>query len=182
MPAALFASMMMIYPFCKRVTNFPQVVLGFSLALGQSVGVASRALDSRSRTSPEVRAALACMYLSNVVNAMIYDTVYAHQDLSDDLKAGVMSMAVACAGRTKEVLYVLSVVEITLLASTGYLLGLGGWFWGAAVGGTAFVLEWMIWAVRLEEPDDCWRWFKRCIWFTGVTICVGLLGEYAMRL
>ena len=94
-----------------------------------------------------------------MVNAVIYDTVYAHQDLSDDLEAGVMSMAVACAGHTKKVLYVLSMVEIALLATTGYLLGFGVWFWGAAVGGTAIVLEWMIVTVTLEEPEDCWRWF-----------------------
>lgn len=113
---------------------------------------------------------------------MIYDIVYAHQDLSDDMEAGVMSMAVACARHTKKVLYVLSMVEIALLATTGYLLGFGVWFWGAAVGGTAIVLEWMIVTVRLEEPEDCWRWFKWCIWFTGVPVYVGLLGEYAMRL
>ncbi|CAD6569069.1 MAG: Para-hydroxybenzoate--polyprenyltransferase, mitochondrial precursor (PHB:polyprenyltransferase) [Alectoria sarmentosa] len=181
-PAALFAAIMAVYPLCKRVTNFPQVVLGFSLALGQSVGMASLGVDPFPPTSPKVRLALACVYFSNVVNAIIYDTVYAHQDLQDDLKAGVMSMAVACAGQTKKVLSVLGMAEIALLASTGCLLGLGAWFWGAAVGGTAIVLGWMIVTVRLEEAEDCWRWFKWCIWFIGGTLCLGLLGEYAMRL
>jgi 4-hydroxybenzoate polyprenyltransferase len=180
-PAVLFALTMAVYPFCKRVTNFPQVVLGSSLALGQSIGMTSLGLDPFSRISPPVRGALACVYFSNVVNAMIYDTIYAHQDLKDDLKAGVMSMAVACAPHTKKVLSVLSVVEIALLASTGYLLGFGGCFWAAAVGGTAAVLGWMIATVRLDEPADCWNWFKWCIWFTGGTLCLGLLGEYAMQ-
>lgn len=181
LPAALFALTMAVYPFCKRVTNFPQVVLGFSLALGQSIGMTSLGLDPFSRTSPHVRAALACVYLSNVVNAMIYDTIYAHQDLKDDLKAGVMSMAVACTPHTKKVLSVLSVVETGLLASTGYLLGFGGCFWAVAVSGTLIVLGWMIATVRLEEPANCWKWFKWCIWFTGGTLCLGLLGEHAMR-
>ena len=71
-PAVLFALLLMVYPFCKRITNFPQVVLGFSLGLGQSVGMASLGLDPLSQSSPKVRWTMLCLYISYVVNAMIY--------------------------------------------------------------------------------------------------------------
>jgi 4-hydroxybenzoate polyprenyltransferase len=182
--SCLFAITMAIYPFCKRVTNFPQVVLGFSLALGQGIGIASlgvRVNPTLPHLATSANLALTCLYMSNVVNAVVYDTVYAHQDLKDDLKVGVMSMAVACQGQTKVILSLLSMLEITLLASTGVLLGFRGLYWVFTVGGTAAVLGWMLMTVNLDEPKDCWKWFKWCIWFTGGTVCTGLLAQYLAR-
>ena len=180
-PAGLLALTMAVYPFCKRFTNFPQVVLGFSLALGQSVGMASMGLNPMGRASSTERRAMLCLYLSNVVNAVVYDTVYAHQDLKDDLQAGVKSMAVACGSRTKEVLSILSLAEVALLAGVAYFGGFSSWFWGASVGGTAAILGYMIATVRLDVPADCWKWFKGCIWLTGAALCTGLGGEYFIR-
>ncbi|MCJ1436773.1 Para-hydroxybenzoate--polyprenyltransferase, mitochondrial precursor (PHB:polyprenyltransferase) [Xylographa pallens] len=181
-PAVLFALLLMIYPFCKRITNFPQVVLGLALGLGQSVGMASLGLDPLAQSSMHVQGAIACLYFSNVVNAMIYDTVYAHQDLKDDLKAGVMSMAVACGGRTREVLTLLSAVEVGLLAVVGYLIGFGPLYFVAAVGGIAAILGTMIVMVDLETPAACMNWFKWTIWLTGAALCTALAGEYVARL
>lgn len=181
-PAVLFALLLTVYPFCKRITNFPQVVLGFSLGLGQSVGMASLGLDPLLQSSPNVRWAIPCLYLSTVVNAMIYDTVYAHQDLKEDQKAGVMSMAVACGNQTKKVLTLLSVMECALLSGAGHLIGFGVWYFFAAVGGTAVILGTMIVTVNLEEPAACMNWFKWTIWLTGTALCAALMGEYAARL
>ena len=113
---------------------------------------------------------------------MIYDTVYAHQDLKDDLKAGVMSMAVACGGRTREVLALLSAVEIGLLSIAGHLIGFGPVYFVAAVGGIAAVLGTMIATVDLEKPAACMNWFKWTVWLTGGALCTGLAGEYVARL
>ena len=182
-PATALAATMAVYPFCKRVTNFPQVVLGFSLALGQTVGIASLGIApwETLRTPAAQQGAIVCLYLANVLNAVVYDTVYAHQDLKDDLKAGIMSMAVACGSRTKQVLSVLCLIEVALLAGAAYLSGFGGVFWLTGVCGTAAVLSWMIAAVNLEDPESCWRWFNSCIHFTGGILCIGLAGEYAVR-
>ena len=186
---------MAVYPFCKRVTNFPQVVLGFSLALGQNVGFASMngvepttmaglvggggSVGSSGRMMKVGRGAL---YLSNVLNAMVYDTVYAHQDLRDDLKAHVMSMAIACLGWTKEWLSLLSAIEVGLLSVTGWAVGFQGLYWPLAVGGTATVLAYMLREWKVEESADCWKWFCWTIWLTGGTLCAGLAGEYVNRL
>lgn len=178
-PAALLASTMIIYPFCKRFTNFPQVVLGFSLALGQNVGFASMPTPTvdgdESTTSLSI--ARATLYLSTVLNAMIYDTIYAHQDLTDDLQAGVMSMAIACRGWTKQWLALLSVAEVVLLGGTGWLLDFRAAYWFFTVGGTAAVLGLGLFLWTVEDPKDCWRWFCRFVGLTGLMGVAGLGGE-----
>ncbi|KAB8261314.1 UbiA prenyltransferase family-domain-containing protein [Aspergillus pseudonomiae] len=180
MPAALLAGSMAFYPFCKRVTHFPQLVLGLSLALSQGIGYGSLGVDLRVLDS-RTQIALVCLYVSYVVHTMIYDTVYAHQDLEDDLKAGVLSMAVLCQGRTKIVLTGLAAAEVGLLGVAGWMMGFGGMYWGGAVGGSAVVLGRMICVVRLEEPRDCRRWFERLLWCTGACVIGGLVGEFCLR-
>ena len=182
LPAALLVVTIGIYPFAKRVTHYPQVVLGFSLALGQFVGAAALGIDPLRHTKGETLAGMGCLYLSNVVNAVIYDAIYAHQDLKDDLKASVKSVAVAWQDQTKRILCFLSMVEVGLLGAAGCLFGLGLLYIVVSVAGTATVLGSMLWAVRLDASEDCWRWFKLTIFLTGGTISGGLFAEYLTRL
>ena len=181
MPAILLTTTMALYPFCKRVTNYPQVVLGFSLGLGQLVGAAGMGLDIRQQ-KPHTIAGMGCLYLSNVLNTVIYDAVYAHQDLEDDLRAGVKSVAVAWRDHTKFVLCLISIVEIGLLGAAGYLFGMGFFYHAVAVAGTAGVLGTMIRKVNLHSSDSCWNWFKWTIWLTGATLSMGLLAQYIEQL
>ena len=182
LPALLLTTTMAIYPFCKRVTHYPQLVLGLSLALGQLVGAAGTGLDVLALRDLPTVAGLAALYAANVVNAVVYDAVYAHQDLQDDLKAGVMSVAVAWQGNTKPILAVLATVEVVMLAAAGYLLRFGAAYQAVAAGGTAVVLATMIGTVRLDVPADCWKWFTWSIWLTGGTLSTGLALEYVERL
>lgn len=171
-----------LYPFAKRLTNYPQVLLGISLAMGQFVGAAGMGMDLLQLTRREDIAAMGCLYASNIVNTMIYDAVYAHQDLKDDLKAGVKSVAVAWQDHTKPVLCLLSTAEVILLGAAGHLIQLGTIYFASAVFGTAAILCTMIWKVNLEIPSSCWLWFKWTIWLTGAAISGGLLAEYLVLL
>ncbi|KAJ5903522.1 UbiA prenyltransferase family-domain-containing protein [Penicillium tannophilum] len=180
-PAALLVATMAIYPFCKRITHFPQLVLGISLAFAQAIGYGSLGVSFSNMDLP-TQIGLGCLYVSYVVHTMVYDTVYAHQDLEDDLKAGILSMAVLCHGRTKIVLSGLATVEVGLLAATGWTLGFEGWsYWIGAVGGTAMALGTMVRLVRLDEPKDCRMWFARLLWWMGACVVCGLAGEYWLR-
>lgn len=181
-PAIVLGLTMLVYPWCKRFTNYPQVVLGFSLASGQGIGIGVVGWDIQKEQDSWKLLGMGTLYLSAVFNAIIYDTVYAHQDLQDDLKAGVMSMAIACMGWTREWLSLLSVLEIILLAAAGYAIGFEGAYWLVSVGGTGAVLLWMLRVWKIEDPADCWYWFCHLIWFTGGTVCAGLAGEYAQKL
>ena len=80
------------YAFAKRFTDYPQVVLGFTLAVGQWVGAAAVGLDVFKVRQHQHWQAIICFYLANVICAIVVDAVYSHQDLKDDLKAGVKSI------------------------------------------------------------------------------------------
>ena len=181
LPAILLTATMAIYPLCKRITYYPQIALGCSLALGQLVGAAGMGLDVRQQTQ-QTCTGMGCFYLSNVLSTVVYDAVYAHQDIQDDTKAGVKSVAVAWRDKTKSVLCILSFAEVGLLGAAGYILRLGLIYYVGAVAGTAGVLGTMIRDVRLDIPESCWHWFQWTIWLTGGALSSGLMGQYVARL
>lgn len=74
----------LIYPLCKRFTNWPQLMLGFLFNIGIWV-VGYGSIPTRS---------LLVLYLAGICWTLAYDTIYALQDLKDDLVAGVKSTAV----------------------------------------------------------------------------------------
>ncbi|KAL2005157.1 hypothetical protein VTN00DRAFT_3007 [Thermoascus crustaceus] len=183
-PAAVLTASQVIYPFCKRFTHYPQVVLGFSLALGHFIGAAAMGLDAFALSKMyatsgiiemgKIVGAICSLYLAGVINRLIYDTVYGHQDLEDDLKANVNNLAVAWQGATKRNCSALAVVEVALLAVAGFLSKFGSNYYISAVGGTAAVLAAMLRSVDLERPESCMEWFNCTIFLTGGTLCVGL--------
>lgn len=107
--------------------------------------------------------------------------MYAHQDLEDDLKAGVKSIAIAWMGWTKQCLSLMSVFEIVLLTFTGYAMDFQGLFWPFSLGGTALMLGWILRVWKIEDPADCWYWFCHLTWYTGGTVCAGPAGEYVQK-
>ncbi|KAL9621838.1 MAG: hypothetical protein Q9160_003811 [Pyrenula sp. 1 TL-2023] len=180
-PAALLVATQCLYPLAKRFTNYPQVLLGFSVGLGQLVGAAAMGLDVMAPMSVGVRSVVGSMYLANVINTMIFDAVYAHQDLKDDLKAGVKSVAVAWQGQAKTVLGFLAMIEVGLLELAGVRAGFGWSYTIVTVMGTALVLGTMLRRVDLENPSSCSWWFTHLIWYTGASLIVGLGLQYANR-
>ena len=109
---------------------------------------------------------------------MIYDTIYAHQDLKDDLKAGIKSLAVLYRDRTKVLLWQLLALMTMLLLVCGWLSKMGVIYYVIAVGGSTMSLGSMIARVELKSTDSCWWWFGNGFWFTGGSIVGGLLMEY----
>ena len=180
-PATLLVVTKAVYPFGNRITNYLQVVLGLSLALGQLVGSTSMGMDPLRQAERDGVMGNACLHLSNVVNAVIYDAVYAYKDLKDDFEAGVKSVAVAWQGSTKPITCLLSLFEIDLLGAAGYLLGMGAMYFATAVAGTAVVLGSMIRTISLNVPEDCMRWFNWTIWLTRGALSVGFWAEYLVR-
>lgn len=169
-----------LYPYTKRVTAFTPVPLGFTIAWGIFIG--SEAIDvdpTRLVLKGEGRkaAALCCFYCSSVTWTIIYETIYAHQDIRDDEKQGVRSMAVQLKGKAKLVLSLLSILQVSFLASTGWLIGAGAPYFAGCCFGVAISLGSMIWKVDLEQPSECWWWFAKGGWFVGGSIVSGFLGQ-----
>ncbi|THZ03875.1 para-hydroxybenzoate-polyprenyltransferase Coq2 [Aureobasidium pullulans] len=164
------------YPLAKRVTNYPQAVLGLTFSWGAIMGFPALGVDLLS--NPEALTAAACLYVSNIAWTILYDMIYAHQDIKDDAKAGIKSIALRHEKNTKAVLSGLAIVHTTLLAAAGAAIGAGPIFYIGTCGGALLTTANMIWRVRLSSVKNCWWWFRSGCWMTGGAITLGLTGEY----
>ena len=167
------------YPLAKRVTHYPQFVLGLTFSWGAIMGFPALGIDILS--NPSALAAAAALYSSCVAWTLNYDMIYAYMDIKDDAKAGIKSIAQAHEHNSKAALTAFSVAQIGLLATAGYCAGAGPIFFIGSCGGGALALATMIRRVDLEDVKDCWWWFVKGAWITGGTISLGLLGDYLYR-
>jgi 4-hydroxybenzoate polyprenyltransferase len=164
--AALAAS----YPFFKRFTHFPQVVLG--IAFGWSIPMAFAAQTGL------VPAPAWTLFALNIIWVMVYDTLYAMVDRDDDLRIGVKSTAIFFGRHDLAVLKALMSLMLVLLLFIGRGQ-LFGWSWYAAVAVVALLFTWQLWLARRRERDGCFRAFRNNIW-VGLVIFLGLGGNFML--
>ncbi len=131
-----------IYPFMKRITNLPQIVLGFAFSWGGLVGW--------SATTGSLAAPALLIYAAAVVWTVGYDTVYAMQDIEDDEIAGIKSSA-RYFGDHSRLAVALCYGVATLLAALAAWLAGGSWVSALAVVGFALHLGWQV--MRLAACD-----------------------------
>ena len=167
------------YPLAKRVTNYPQFVLGLTFSWGAIMGFPALGVDLLSDNF--TLGAAAALYSSCVAWTVAYDMIYAHMDIKDDSIVGIKSIARAHEHNTRAVLSGLSVVQIGFLALAGYLSGAGPAFYVISCGGACVSLDSMMRLVKLEDPQNCWWWFVNGAWMTGGVISSGLLVDYIVR-
>lgn len=176
-PSLLFVAS---YPLAKRVTYYPQFVLGLTFSWGAIMGFPALGIDLLSNGA--ALTAAACLYTSNIAWTVLYDMIYAHMDIKDDAKAGIKSIALKHDAATKQVLTGLAAVQIGLLAAAGTAAGAGPAFFIGSCGGAAVALGVMIKRVNLKSVKDCWWWFVNGCWITGGVISTGLATDYLIRL
>ena len=102
------------YPLMKRVTNLPQLFLGFTLNWGALMGWTAI-------TGGVLEAPALALYGSGVCWTMVYDTIYAHQDKEDDLSLGLKSTAIRFGDQTKPWLAGLFAGAVALWAGAAVL-------------------------------------------------------------
>ncbi|SUB69176.1 4-hydroxybenzoate octaprenyltransferase [Pluralibacter gergoviae] len=157
-----------VYPFMKRYTHLPQVVLG--AAFGWAIPMAYAAV---SETLP-----LSCwlMFLANICWSVVYDTQYAMVDRDDDLKIGVKSTAILFGKNDRLIIGILQVVVMALMATVGWLSGLG-WVYYASilVAGGFFVYQQGL--IKDRDRDACFKAFLNNN-YVGLALFVGLAVSY----
>ncbi|KAI0832157.1 prenyltransferase [Hypoxylon sp. FL0890] len=161
------------YPWAKRHTYFPQVVLGFCLSWGIMVGSSATGIER-----PWEDPAALCLLSASILWTMIYDTIYAYQDIEDDVKIGVRSTAVLFASYTKWLLWFLIFLLGVCLLLYGEMTQMGATFYVVTIGGCLSSLSAMVANVELKNDASCWWWFSCGFWFTGISITIGLLARY----
>lgn len=167
------------YPLAKRVTHYPQFVLGLTFSWGAIMGFPALGVDLLSNSA--ALTAAACLYTSNIAWTVLYDMIYAHMDIKDDAKAGIKSIALRHDKQTKQILSGLAVTQIGLLTAAGVAAGAGPAFFIGSCGGAAITLAVMIKKVNLKSVKDCWWWFVNGCLLTGGAISAGLGVDYTIQ-
>jgi 4-hydroxybenzoate polyprenyltransferase len=158
------------YPFMKRYTHMPQLVLG--MAFGWAVPMAFTALQNQT---PPVAWVL---FAATVVWALIYDTMYAMVDREDDIQIGIKSTAILFGRFDRVVIGLLQALMLVLLWLVGDMTGRGVLYQAAlAAGAGLFVYH--QWLIRRREPQACFRAFLHNHYF-GMLIFLGLFGDYLL--
>ena len=160
-----------IYPFCKRWTYWPQVILGLTFNWGALVGW--------SAVTGDIAIAPLCIYFAGLFWTLGYDTIYAHQDKEDDVMVGIKSTALRLGDKTVPALWVFYGLTIGLIGVGGTLAGLSGLFY-VGLAFTAAHLIWQILRVDIHDPQNCLMIFKSNKWFGWLLLCAILMGKVTL--
>ncbi|KAH8831828.1 4-hydroxybenzoate polyprenyl transferase [Flagelloscypha sp. PMI_526] len=160
-----------IYPFMKRITYWPQLILGFAFNWGVIIGwcAVTNTVDMS-----------VCMplYIGGIAWTLVYDSIYAYQDKKDDVKAGIGSTALVFGERPRPILAALTVVFIALATYAGYVNGNGSWYY-AGMALCAIHHARIIQRTDFDSPKSCWDGFSGSAW-AGMWITLGAFLDLAL--
>ncbi|HEY5300926.1 MAG TPA: 4-hydroxybenzoate octaprenyltransferase [Acetobacteraceae bacterium] len=154
-----------LYPLAKRVTWWPQLMMGLTFGFGAPLGYAVAA--------GRIDGAWAALYAAAILWDLGFDTIYAHQDREDDALAGVKSTARLFGEQTRPFLAACYAAALAALAIAGWLAGLGVWFWPALVL-PAVLLSYQVVTLDIHDPAGCLRLF-RLNRETGIAVAAAIL-------
>ncbi len=153
-----------LYPFCKRFTFYPQLVLGaaFSWAIPMAFAAQTNALPLT----------LWLLYLANLNWTVAYDTEYAMCDRDDDLQIGVKSTAILFGEADRAIIGLLQGLTLLCLLLVGARFDLGMYFYLSLLGMLGGFV-WQQWLIRSRAPQACLRAFLSNHW-AGMVVFIGL--------
>ncbi|PTB32296.1 4-hydroxybenzoate octaprenyltransferase [Photobacterium phosphoreum] len=152
------------YPFMKRYTHLPQLVLG--AAFGWSIPMAYAA---QSGALPAVAWLL---FTANILWTIAYDTLYAMVDRDDDLKVGIKSTAILFGRFDKLIIGILQLATIMLLIAIGGILDLSQcYYWALLLAAALFVYQQML--IQGRQREQCFKAFLNNN-YVGMVIFIGI--------
>ncbi|WP_425318877.1 4-hydroxybenzoate octaprenyltransferase [Pseudomonas nitroreducens] len=165
------AAIAALYPFMKRYTYYPQVVLGAAFSWGIPM-----AFTAANGTLPAVAWLL---FFANVLWTVAYDTYYAMTDREDDLKMGMKSTAILFGDADRVINLSLQGLMLLLLILAGNKLAMHLYYYlGLAVAAGCFA--WQFHSTRDREPMKCFKAFLHNHW-AGLAIFLGTVLDFALR-
>lgn len=160
-----------LYPFMKRYTYYPQVVLGAAY----SWGILMCFTAERGSLPPEAW----LLFVANVVWTVAYDTYYAMADREDDLKIGIKSTAILFGDADRVVILTLQCLALFCLLLAGARFELGLWFHAGLLVALGLYL-WEFRQTRTRERLACFHAFLHNHW-AGLSVLLGCMLDYAVR-
>ncbi|WP_428466265.1 4-hydroxybenzoate octaprenyltransferase [Photobacterium minamisatsumaniensis] len=152
------------YPFMKRYTHLPQLVLG--MAFGWSIPMAYAA------QAGELPLVAWLLFAANILWTIAYDTLYAMVDRDDDLNVGIKSTAILFGRFDKMIVGFLQLGTVVLLIIIGALLALPQiYFWLLLLASSLFVYQQML--IRGREREPCFKAFLNNN-YVGMLVCIGI--------
>jgi 4-hydroxybenzoate polyprenyltransferase len=140
-----------IYPFMKRITYWPQIFLGLAFSWGALMGWP--AAFGRLDWAPLI------LYAGSICWVIGYDTIYAHQDREDDLLVGIKSTALLFGEQTPTMLAGFYVAAVVLISVAGLMAG-GGLIFTLGLIAFAAHLAWQVTRLDIDDPAHCLVLFK----------------------
>ncbi len=159
------------YPFAKRYTHLPQLVLGAAFSMGIPMAFAA--------TTGEVPPLAWLLYTANLLWTVAYDTFYAMVDRDDDLKIGVKSTAILFGELDRAMTGTLQLLVLFALLLVGQRFELAAAFHTGLVGAAA-LFAYQQWLVRDRERNACFRAFLNNNW-VGASIFAGIFFHYLLK-
>jgi len=160
--------LVILYPFCKRWTYWPQAILGLTFNWGALVGWTA--------VQGQIGWPAVCIYIAGLFWTLGYDTIYAHQDKEDDEMVGIKSTALKLGDHTGLALWFFYALTLILVAIGGYLAHVA-WPFYVALAFTAAHLIWQIVRLDIHNPQKCLALFKSNKWFGWILLVTILLGK-----
>jgi 4-hydroxybenzoate polyprenyltransferase len=143
--------LVVLYPFAKRFTYWPQLVLGLTFNWGALVGWAA--------VRGELGWPAVALYVGGVFWTLGYDTIYAHQDKEDDVLIGVKSSALALGDKTQAGLFIFYGATVLSFGLSGYLIDAQIYFYAGLAICAAHLIRQAV-TVDISNPPACLAMFK----------------------
>ncbi len=165
------AALMFIYPFMKRFTHLPQVILGMAFAMSVPMAYAAH--------TGEIPQVAWIMYTGVVLWTTAYDTMYALVDKKDDVTIGVKSTAILFG---QHYLLILAVIQLLVLLSLLFVGDIAklNWPFHAGLAVASVLAAYQLYLVYDRVPERCFRAFTNNNWF-GLVIFLGVLYHYLLQ-
>ncbi|WOH36867.1 4-hydroxybenzoate octaprenyltransferase [Thalassotalea fonticola] len=138
------------YPFMKRLTHFPQVVLGAAFSWGMIMAFAE--------TQQNIPVTAWLLFFANLLWTVAYDTMYAMVDRDDDLLIGVKSTAIIFGKLDKIIIALLQILVLALLVKVGQIQQFNMFYYlGLIVAGSSFIYQQHL--IKKRQRDNCFKAF-----------------------
>lgn len=156
------------YPFMKRYTQLPQLVLGAAFSWGMIMAF--------QEAQGEIPLVAWLLFAANLTWTVAYDTMYAMVDRDDDIKIGVKSTAILFSDNDKRIIGLLQILTLGLLWTVGDILAFG-WPFQLCLVIAAGLFSYQQLLIVNRNKDACFQAFLHNHW-VGLIIFVGILVEY----